>query len=103
MENENQDIELNIELQELKKKLELVKQNEGYEIEDVVQVNTCCSKTSKSFLNYISKLIISIITILFCIYMVLISEPGNDNSIYFSILSSVTSSYITQTHTERKD
>jgi len=92
-----------IELQDFKNKLELAKQNEGYNIDDVVQVNTCCSKTSKSFLNYISKLLISIITILFCIYMVLMSEPGTDNSIYFSILSSVTSSYITQAHNEQKN
>ncbi len=96
------DIE-DIELQDFKKKLELVKQNEGYDIEDLIEVNTCCSKTSKSFLNYLSKLLISIITILFCIYMVLTSPENTDNSIYFSILSSITSSYITQSHNERKD
>lgn len=94
----NQDLEL----QDLKKRIELVNQNEGYNMEDIIEVNTCCSKTSKSFLNYISKLVISIIIIIFCVYMVLVSEPGTDNSIYFSILSSITSSYITQTHGEQK-
>lgn len=92
-----------LELQDFKKKLELVKQNEGYDIEDIIEYRTCCSKTSKSFLNYISKLLISIIIIIFSIYMILISEPNSDNSIYFSILSSITSSYITQSHSERKD
>ena len=94
---------IDIELQDFKKKLELVKENDGYNVDDIVEIKTCCSNTSKSFLNYISKLLISIITIFFCIYMVMTSDPQSDNSIYFSILSSIISSYITQTHNEQKN
>ena len=97
MDNENQDIEL----QDLKQKLELVKQNDGYDINDIIEVNTCCSKTSKSFLQYMAKLLISIIIVIFSMYMIMKSDPGTDNSIYFSLISSISSSYITQHHTNK--
>jgi hypothetical protein len=97
MENLNQDIEL----QDLKQKINLAETHEGLDIEDIIQVNTCCSKTSKSFLQYIAKLLISIIIVIFSMYMILTSERNSDNSIYFSLISSISSSYITQSHNEK--
>jgi hypothetical protein len=53
----------------------------------------CCSHSSKQFIKYITTVIISIIILMFSIVM--ISEnPDNDNSIYFSLLSSIMSLYI---------
>jgi hypothetical protein len=53
----------------------------------------CCSHSSKQFIKYITTVIISLIILMFSIVM--ISEnPNNDNSIYFSLLSSIMSLYI---------
>ena len=92
MENKNQDLEL----QDLKQKINLAETHEGLNIEDIIEYNTCCSRTSKAFLQYMAKLLISIIIVIFSMYMIMKSEPGTDNSIYFSLISSISSSYITQ-------
>lgn len=54
----------------------------------------CCSKSSKEFIKYCSTLIISIIILIFCIFMICLSEIGSDNSIYFSLISSIMTLYI---------
>jgi hypothetical protein len=61
--------------------------------DDEITWNTCCSHSSKSFIKYITTVLMSIIVLLFCIYMIA-SNPDNDNSIYFSLLSSILTLYI---------
>jgi len=53
----------------------------------------CCSHSSKSFIKYIVMVIISIIVLLFSIFMI-IDNPEKDNSIYFSLISSILSLYV---------
>jgi hypothetical protein len=53
----------------------------------------CCSHSSKQFIKYVTTVMISLIILFFSIIM--ISEnPDGDNSIYFSLLSSIMSLYI---------
>ena len=88
--NNNNDIEM----QNFERKLEIAKNNDDIDVSDIIEYSTCCSKTSKSFLNYISRLIVSLVIVSFSMYMVIISEPGTDNSIYFSLISGISSAYI---------
>ena len=71
-------------------------QNEPHNIVDIkerhtdeenVQWQICCSKSSKSFIKYMVTVVMSIIVLCFSIFMIA-SNPENDNSIYFSLLSS---------------
>lgn len=55
--------------------------------------NTCCSHSSVNFIKYITTVSLSLIVLIFCIVMIY-SNPQNDNSIYFSLLSSIISIYI---------
>tara|TARA_R110001606_G_scaffold93328_1_gene207230 strand:+ start:356 stop:613 length:258 start_codon:yes stop_codon:yes gene_type:complete len=55
--------------------------------------NTCCSHSSKDFIKYITTVSMSVIVLIFCIVMIY-SNPENDNSIYFALLSSIISIYI---------
>ena len=55
--------------------------------EENVQWQICCSKSSKSFIKYMVTVAISIIVLCFSIFMIA-NNPENDNSIYFSLLSS---------------
>lgn len=63
------------------------------EHEDNVEWQICCSKSSKSFIKYMVTVVMSIIVLCFSIFMIA-SNPENDNSIYFSLLSSIISLYI---------
>lgn len=53
----------------------------------------CCSNSSKAFIKYIIMVVITIIVLLFSIFMI-IKEPERDNSIYFSLISSILSLYV---------
>ena len=55
--------------------------------------DTCCSHSSKDFIKYITTVSMSVIVLIFCIVMIY-SNPENDNSIYFALLSSIISIYI---------
>jgi len=55
--------------------------------------DTCCSHSSKEFIKYIVTVGISIIVLIFCLFMIA-SKPEEDNSIYFSLLSSIISLYV---------
>ena len=55
--------------------------------------STCCSNSSVNFIKYITTVSMSVIVLIFCIVMIY-SNPQNDNSIYFSLLSSIISIYI---------
>ena len=57
------------------------------------QWTTCCSHSSKSFIKYIITVMFCLIVLLFSIYMI-IDNPERDNSIYFSLISSILSLYI---------
>lgn len=63
------------------------------ETEDVRSWDTCCSHSSKEFIKYITTVSLSVIVLIFCIVMIY-SNPEDDNSIYFSLLSSIISIYI---------
>ena len=63
--------------------------------EDDVQWQICCSHSSKSFIKYVVTVIMSIIVLVFSIYMIA-SNPENDNSIYFSLMSSIIGMYMPQ-------
>jgi hypothetical protein len=67
------------------------------DIDDIVQYNICCSKTSKGFINFISKMFISLVVITFSISMIY-SYPDNDNSIHYSLISSIMAVYINRDH-----
>lgn len=99
MNNNNNDIEI----QDLKQKIDIAERYEGIEIEDMIPIQTCCSKTSKSFIQYVARLSISLIIVIFSMMMIMRSEEGQDNSIYFSLISSISSSYITQHHNDNKN
>lgn len=61
--------------------------------DDDITWDTCCSHSSKSFIKYITTVLMSVLILLFCIYMIA-NNPDNDNSIYFSLLSSILTLYI---------
>lgn len=60
---------------------------------DDVQWDICCSKSSKSFIKYVVTVIMSVIILSFSIFMIA-SSPDRDNSIYFSLVSSILTLYI---------
>lgn len=64
-----------------------------HEDDDHIEWSVCCSKSSKSFIKYITTVLMSITILLFCIFMIA-SNPKQDNSIYFSLLSSILTLYI---------
>lgn len=61
--------------------------------EDDIQWQVCCSHSSKSFIKYVVTVIVSIIILCFSIFMIAVN-PDNDNSIYFSLLSSIMVLYV---------
>lgn len=61
--------------------------------EDDVEWKICCSHSSKSFIKYVVTVIMSIIVLVFSIYMIA-TNPESDNSIYFSLVSSILTLYI---------
>lgn len=67
--------------------LEHPQEQKKIEHEDHVEWQICCSKSSKSFIKYMVTVVMSIIVLCFSIFMIA-SNPENDNSIYFSLLSS---------------
>ena len=72
-----------------------IEENEHSEsdIETTKEWNTCCSHSSINFIKYITTVSMSVIVLIFCIVMIY-TNPDNDNSIYFSLLSSIISIYI---------
>ena len=71
-----------------------------HEDDDHIEWSLCCSKSSKSFIKYITTVCMSVIVMVFCIVMIY-SNPENDNSIYFSLISSIISLYIPAPTLER--
>lgn len=61
--------------------------------DDQIEWSICCSKSSKAFIKYVSTVMMSVIVLIFCIVMVALN-PDDDNTIYFSLISSIISLYI---------
>ena len=61
--------------------------------DDNIEWSVCCSKSSKAFIKYVSTVMMSVIVLIFCIVMVALN-PDADNTIYFSLISSIISLYI---------
>ena len=61
--------------------------------DDNIEWSVCCSKSSKAFIKYVSTVMMSVIVLIFCIVMVALN-PDDDNTIYFSLISSIISLYI---------
>jgi len=53
----------------------------------------CCSNTSKEFIKYITTVTISIIILIFSIVMIILN-PKENNTIYFSLISHIIGVYI---------
>ena len=92
--NNGEDIEMGNLEQKMDKIENLKIENPDVDINDFIQYKTCCSNSSKAFINYMSKLFISILIISFCVYMIVNSEEGADNSIHYSLISSIMSVYV---------
>jgi hypothetical protein len=60
----------------------------------------CCSHSSESFIKYIITVLFSLIVVAFSIYMIT-DNPERDNSIYFSLISSILTLYIPSPTLER--
>jgi hypothetical protein len=69
------------------------KVNIKHEDDEHVEWQICCSKSSKAFIKYMVTVAISIIVLIFSIVMIY-TNPDNDNSIYFSLLSSTLVLYV---------
>jgi len=59
--------------------------NEEYKI--------CCSNTSKEFIKYITVILISSIVLIFSMVMI-IQNPTDNNTIYFSLISHIIGIFI---------
>ena len=70
--------------------------------DDHIEWNVCCSKSSKSFIKYVTTVMMSVIVLIFCIVMIF-TNPDNDNSIYFSLMSSILTLYIQPPTLEKMD
>ena len=62
--------------------------------DETTEWNVCCSHSSKAFIKYMVTIVISVIILLFCIIMIIKSRPDDDNSIYFSLISSILTLYV---------
>lgn len=60
----------------------------------------CCSKSSKAFIKYITTVFMSTVVLIFSIIMVALN-PDRDNSIYFSMISSIISLYVNPPQIEK--
>ena len=77
-------------------------ENPNINIDDFINYKTCCSNSSKGFINYLAKLFISIIIISFCVYMI-ITNRDDDNSIHYSLISSIMSVYVQPHYNDDKN
>ncbi len=70
-------------------------------IDDAVEWDTCCSHSSREFVKYIITVSISMIVLIFCLFMIAVN-PNDDNSIYFSLLSSIITLYVPSPQINKK-
>ncbi len=60
----------------------------------------CCSHSSKSFIKYIITVLMSLLVLIFSMVMI-INSPNQDNSIFFSLISSILTLYIPSPQIEK--
>ena len=70
-------------------------------IDDAVEWDTCCSHSSREFVKYIITVSISMIVLIFCLFMIAVN-PTDDNSIYFSLISGIISIYVPSPQINKK-
>ncbi len=68
-------------------------QEEAIPADEHVHWDTCCSKSSKGFVKFVVQLCICAFVLVFSATMIILN-PEDDNSIYFSLLSSILTLYI---------
>ena len=61
--------------------------------DDGVEWQLCCSRSSKSFIKYVTTVMMSVIILIFSIVMIY-GNPTENNSIYFSLISSILTLYV---------
>ena len=64
-----------------------------HEDEEHVEWQICCSKSSKAFIKYLTTVTICVIVMIFSIVMIY-TNPEKDNSIYFSMISSILTLFV---------
>jgi len=67
--------------------------NEHKPDDDNIEWTLCCSKSSKSFIKYLTTVLMSVIVLIFCIIQIILNTDQN-NSIYFALISSIVSLYV---------
>lgn len=68
-------------------------QEEVIPADESIHWDTCCSKSSKGFVKFVVQLCICAFVLVFSAVMIILN-PEDDNSIYFSLLSSILTLYI---------
>lgn len=68
-------------------------QEEVIPADEHIHWDTCCSKSSKGFVKFVVQLCICAFVLVFSAVMIILN-PDDDNSIYFSLLSSILTLYI---------
>lgn len=63
------------------------------EDDEHIEWQICCSKSSKAFIKYLTTVCICMVVLIFSIIMV-VTNPDKDNSIYFSLMSSIITLFI---------
>ena len=71
------------------------------EEDEKIEWNTCCSRSSKSFIKYAMTCTVSLIVLSFSMSMI-VANSDSDNSIYFSLISSIVALYIPSPHLENE-
>ena len=66
---------------------------ENIPADEHIHWDTCCSKSSKGFVKFVVQLCICAFVLVFSAVMIILN-PDDDNSIYFSLLSSILTLYI---------
>jgi hypothetical protein len=70
-----------------------VEEEKGAPDDEHIEWVTCCSKSSKGFVKFVVQLCICAFVLVFSAVMIILN-PEEDNSIYFSLLSSILTLYI---------
>ena len=70
-----------------------IQEEKGAPDDEHIEWVTCCSKSSKGFVKFVVQLCICAFVLVFSATMIILN-PDDDNSIYFSLLSSILTLYI---------
>lgn len=73
--------------------IDIKDEHDAESIDDLREWHTCCSNSSIAFIKYVVTVSISLVVLVFSLIMISLN-PDVDNSIYFSLISSIVSVYI---------